>query len=98
MDSKTTCCVGVRDYTYNNITPYDGDESFLVEPSQKTLALWNICKDLIAQELEKGGVLDIDTKIVSRIASHGAGYIDKNLETIVGLQTDAPLKRSIKPL
>ena len=90
--------IDVRDFVYNNITPYNGDESFLVGPTEKTTKLWNEVKDLMKAEFEKGGVLDIDTHTVSRINSHEAGYIDRDLETVVGLQTDAPLKRSIKPL
>ncbi len=70
---------------------------FLAEPTLATTKLWAECCDLFKKERENGGVLDLDTKIVSSIVSHGAGYIDKSLETIVGLQTDAPLKRSLQP-
>ncbi len=90
--------IDVRDFVYNNITPYDGDESFLVGPTEKTIKLWNIVKGLMNAEFKKGGVLDIDTTTVSRINSHRAGYIDRDIEVIVGLQTDVPFKRSIKPL
>jgi formate C-acetyltransferase len=89
--------INVRDFIFNNITSYDGDSSFLVGPSEKTQKLWNECKKLLKKEIDNGGVLDIDTKIVSNITSHKAGYVDKKLETIVGFQTDAPLKRGIKP-
>ena len=89
--------INVRDFIQKNYTPYYGDSSFLAEPTEATLKLWDECCDLFKQERENGGVLDLDTKIVSSIVSHGAGYIDKSLETIVGLQTDAPLKRSLQP-
>lgn len=89
--------INVRDFIFNNITSYDGDSSFLVGPSEKTKKLWNECKKLLKKETDNGGVLDIDTKTVSNITSHKAGYVDKKLETIVGFQTDAPLKRGIKP-
>lgn len=89
--------INVRDFIQKNYTPYDGDSSFLVEPTGATTKLWQECCDLLKKERENGGVLDMDTKIVSTITSHGAGYIDKDLETIVGLQTDKPLKRSMQP-
>ena len=89
--------INVRDFIQRNYTPYDGDSSFLAEPTKATVKLWQKCSDLFKKEREKGGVLDMDTKIVSSITSHGAGYIDKNLEQIVGLQTDKPLKRSLQP-
>lgn len=98
MENKNSCCINVRDFTYDNITPYDGDESFLVGPSAKTVALWEKVKGHMAKEFEKGGVLDVDVDTVSRINSHKPGYIDQALESVVGLQTDAPLKRSVKPL
>ena len=89
--------INVRDFIVNNYTPYDGDESFLTKPTKNTLKLWEeVCK-LLSQERERGGVWDIDTKTISTITSHGAGYINKKLETIVGLQTDEPLKRAIMP-
>ena len=89
--------VNVRDFIKKNYTPYDGDESFLAPPSEDTKKLWAEVLDLFEQERAKGGVLDMDTKIVSTITSHRAGYIDKDLEKIVGLQTDKPLKRSLQP-
>ena len=89
--------INVRDFIQKNYTPYDGDSSFLVGPTEATKKLWQECCDLFKQERENGGVLDMDTKIVSTIVSHGAGYIDKDLEQIVGLQTDKPLKRSLQP-
>ena len=89
--------INVRDFIQKNYTPYEGDSSFLAEATESTKKLWQECCDLLKQERDNGGVLDMDTKIVSTITSHGAGYIDKNLETIVGLQTDAPLKRSMQP-
>ncbi|MFZ5437501.1 MAG: formate C-acetyltransferase [Patescibacteria group bacterium] len=89
--------INVRDFIYTNITAYDGDSSFLVGPSQKTKQLWEKAKKLLTKEIKNGGVLDIDTKTISTITSHQPGYIDKHLETVVGFQTDQPLKRSIKP-
>ena len=89
--------INVRDFIQKNYTPYDGDSSFLAEPTEATTKLWQECCDLLEKERDNGGVLDMDTKVVSTITSHGAGYIDKNLETIVGLQTDKPLKRSMQP-
>lgn len=97
MTSIEKQAINVRDFIFNNITAYDGDSSFLVGPSEKTKKLWNECKKLLKKEIENGGVLDIDTKTVSNITSHKPGYIEKELEEIVGLQTDAPLKRAIKP-
>ena len=89
--------INVRDFIQKNYTLYTGNADFLEGPTSATSKLWEECCELLKQEREKGGVLDMDTKIVSTITSHGAGYIDKNLETIVGLQTDAPLKRSMQP-
>jgi len=89
--------IDVRDFIQKNYTPYTGDESFLVEPSKATLTLWKEVCDLTKKERENGGVLDADTKVISGITSHGPGYIDQKLEEIVGLQTDAPLKRSLMP-
>ena len=89
--------INVRDFIQKNYTPYDGDSSFLAGPTEATTKLWQECCDLFKKERENGGVLDMDTKVVSTITSHGAGYIDKDLETIVGIQTDAPLKRSMQP-
>ena len=89
--------INVRDFIQKNYTPYEGDASFLAEPTEATTKLWQECCDLLKKERDNGGVLDMDTKVVSTITAHGAGYIDKSLETIVGLQTDAPLKRSMQP-
>lgn len=87
--------VDVRDFIQKNYTPYDGDDSFLAGPTEATTKLWADVMDLFAQETANGGVLDMDTKQVSTITSHEAGYIDKPLEQIVGLQTDKPLKRAL---
>lgn len=89
--------INVRDFIQKNYTPYEGDSSFLADATEATKKLWQECCDLLKQERDNGGVLDMDTKVVSTITSHGAGYIDKDLETIVGLQTDKPLKRSMQP-
>ncbi|MCR4889105.1 MAG: formate C-acetyltransferase [Ruminococcus sp.] len=89
--------VNVRDFIKKNYTPYDGDESFLEGPTEATTKLWAQVMDLSKQEREAGGVLDMDTKIISTITSHGAGYLNKDLEQIVGLQTDKPFKRSLQP-
>ena len=90
--------INVRDFIQHNYTPYEGDDSFLAGPTEKTTKLWNEVLDLYKKEHEaKGGVLDIDTKTISTITAHDAGYIDKDLEEIVGLQTDSPLKRAIMP-
>ena len=90
--------INVRDFIQHNYTPYEGDSNFLTEPTEKTKKLWNEVLELYKKEHDsKGGVLDIDTKTPSTITAHAAGYIDKDLEDIVGLQTDAPLKRSIMP-
>lgn len=88
--------VNVRDFIQNNYTMYDGDESFLAEATEATNKLWAQVMELTKQEREKGGVLDMDTKVVSTIVSHGPGYLDKDLETIVGFQTDKPFKRSLQ--
>lgn len=87
----------MRDFIVRNYTPYDGDERFLVGVSERTRKLWDQCKVLLQQERDAGGVLDIDAKTISTVAAHKAGYIDQALELIVGLQTDAPLKRAIMP-
>ncbi len=89
--------VNVRDFIKKNYTPYDGDESFLTAPTEATKKLWEQVMELSRQEREAGGVLDMDTKIVSTITSHEAGYLNKELEQIVGLQTDKPFKRSLQP-
>ena len=89
--------VNVRDFIQKNYTPYDGDSSFLEEPTERTKELWNIVLDLYKKEREAGGVIDISADIASTISSHKAGYINKELEQIVGLQTEKPLKRAIMP-
>ena len=89
--------VNLRDFIQKNFTPYDGDESFLAGPTEATTKLWEQVMDLSEQERKAGGVLDMDTKIVSTITSHGAGYLNKDLEKIVGFQTDKPFKRSLQP-
>lgn len=89
--------VNLRDFIQKNFTPYDGDESFLEGPTDATNKLWDQVTELSEQERKAGGVLDMDTKIVSTITSHGAGYLDKELEKIVGFQTDKPFKRSLQP-
>ncbi|MBQ4584801.1 MAG: formate C-acetyltransferase [Clostridia bacterium] len=89
--------INVRDFIQNNFTPYLGDGEFLCGPTQNTLDLWDTIKDLKKKEIACGGVLDMDTKIVSTITSHDAAYIDKDKEQIVGLQTDKPLKRALQP-
>lgn len=89
--------VNVRDFIQLNYTPYEGDDSFLAAPTKATEQLWDQVMDLSKQEREAGGVLDMDTKIVSTITSHGPGYLDKDLEQIVGFQTDKPFKRSLQP-
>ena len=90
--------INVRDFIQRNYTPYEGDSSFLTGTTEKTKKLWDEVLELYKKEKESnGGVLDIDTKTVSTVSAHDAGYIDKDLEEIVGLQTDAPLKRAIMP-
>ncbi len=87
--------IDVRDFIQKNYTPYDSDDSFLVGPSAVTSKLWNKCQQLLRKELQKGGVLAVDAQTPIGINSHPPGYIDKDLEIIVGLQTDSPLKRAI---
>ena len=89
--------INVRDFIQKNYTPYDGDDTFLAGPTQATRDLWAQVMDLTVKEREAGGVLDMDTKIVSTITSHGPGYLDKEKEEIVGFQTDKPFKRSLQP-
>ena len=92
--------INVRQFIQDNYTPYEGDESFLEGPTEATDKLWGALQKLQKEERAKGGVLDMDTKIVSSITSHDAGYIDeslKDLEKVVGLQTDKPLKRAFMP-
>ena len=96
MDFKNgawTAEVNVRDFIQNNYTPYDGDRDFLAPPTERTLELWRILSERMKLERERNGVYDIDEKTISTITSHEAGYIDRELETIVGLQADDPLKR-----
>ncbi len=89
--------VDVRDFIQNNYKPYNGDESFLVEPTDSTNKLWGELQKLQKEERAKGGVLDMETEVVSSITAYEAGYLDKDLEKIVGLQTDKPLKRAFMP-
>ena len=89
--------INVRNFIQTNYIPYDGTSDFLEGPTEDTTDLWNEVLNLYKQERENGGVLDMDTKTISTITSHKAGYIDKSKEKIVGLQTDAPLKRSLQP-
>ncbi len=89
--------INVRSFIKHNYTPYDGDESFLSAPTKTTLELWDKVLELSKEEREKGGVLDMDTKVISTITSHGPGYLDKSKEKIVGFQTDKPFKRALMP-
>ncbi len=89
--------INTRDFIQKNFNPYEGDESFLAGPTEATKALWEQVLDLSKQELEAGGVLDMDTSVISTITSHGPGYLNKDKETIVGFQTDKPFKRSLQP-
>ncbi|KMM55904.1 formate acetyltransferase [Bacillus glycinifermentans] len=89
--------VNVRDFILNNFQPYEGDESFLQPPTKATTALWDQVMELSKKERENGGVLDMDTEIVSTITSHGPGYLNQDLEKVVGVQTNAPFKRSLQP-
>ncbi len=96
-NGKWNNAVDVRNFVSLNITPYDGDSSFLCSASQRTLDLWQICKDAILEERANNGVRSIDNELVSTITSHAPGYIDKDKELIVGLQTDQLLRRAMKP-
>jgi len=89
--------VNLRDFIQRNYKPYDGDSSFLADATEATKELWQQVMNLTKKERDAGGVLDMDTKIVSTITSHGPGYLNKDLETIVGFQTDKPFKRSLQP-
>ena len=89
--------INVRSFIKHNYTPYDGDESFLAGPTKDTLDLWDQVMELTRQEREAGGVLDMDTKVISTITSHAAGYLNKETEKIVGFQTDKPFKRALMP-
>ncbi|MBQ2741179.1 MAG: formate C-acetyltransferase [Oscillospiraceae bacterium] len=89
--------IHVRSFIKHNYTPYDGDEAFLASPTDNTVSLWSTALDLFKKEREAGGVLDMDTKVISTITSHAPGYLDKEKEKIVGFQTDKPLKRALMP-
>ena len=89
--------INIRSFIRHNYTPYDGNEDFLEGPTQDTLDLWDQVMELTRQEREAGGVLDMDTKIISTITSHGPGYLNKEKEKIVGFQTDKPFKRAMMP-
>lgn len=89
--------INVRDFVSNNITPYEGDASFLQGPTERTKAVWNNCLKALEEERNNNGIRALDYTTVSTITSHPAGYIDKENELIVGLQTDQVLKRAIKP-
>ena len=94
-EGRWTHEINVRSFIHKNYTPYYGNANFLEGPTEATRELWAKVSELKAKELEAGGVLDMDTKVISTITSHGAGYIDKDKEQIVGLQTDKPLKRAL---
>ena len=89
--------INVTDFVYKNLTPYEGDASFLVGPTQRTQKIWNLCLEALEEERSRGGVRSFDPDTVSTITSHKAGYIDRENELIVGLQTDELLRRAIKP-
>ena len=89
--------VDVRGFIQNNYKPYDGDESFLEGPTESTNTLWAELQKLQKEERAKGGVLDMETEVVSSLTAYGPGYLDKDLEKVVGLQTDKPLKRAFMP-
>ena len=89
--------VDVRDFIQNNYKPYNGDESFLEGPKESTNTLWAELQKLQKEERAKGGVLDMETEVVSSLTAYGPGYLDKDLEKVVGLQTDKPLKRAFMP-
>ena len=98
FETATWCReVNVRSFIQHNYTPYDGNEDFLEGPTEATLALWQQVCELTKEELAKGGVLDMDTEVISTITSHGPGYLDQTKEKIVGLQTDKPFKRAFMP-
>ncbi|MEK5641706.1 formate C-acetyltransferase [Paenibacillus rhizosphaerae] len=89
--------IDVNSFIGRNLTPYEGDEQFLAPPTENTLELWKQVSQLLKEERERGGIHDVDVNTVSTITSHAPGYIDQDKETIVGLQTDAPLKRAVQP-
>ena len=97
IDGRWSRKIDVADFVFNNITPYEGDASFLVGATDRTKKLWDKCLEAIEEERQNGGVRSIDAKTISTITSHAAGYIDRENELIVGLQTDELLKRAIKP-
>ena len=92
-----TMSINVRQFVYDNITPYEGDASFLAGPTERTKKLWDKCREYLKEERDNNGLRSADPSTISTITSHKPGYIEKDLETIVGLQTDEPLKRAIKP-
>ena len=96
-DGRWSHRIDVADFVYSNITPYDGDASFLAGPTERTKKLWNKCLEALEEERQNGGVRSIDASTISTITSHAAGYIDRENELIVGLQTDELLRRAIKP-
>ena len=96
-DGRWSHRIDVADFVYCNITPYDGDASFLAGPTERTKKLWDKCIEALEEERQNGGVRSIDAKTISTITSHAAGYIDRENELIVGLQTDELLRRAIKP-
>ncbi len=89
--------IDVRNFIFTNYKPYQGDDQFLAKPTEATIKLWDQCLELYKEERAKGGVVDMDTEIVSTIVSHKPGYLNKDLEKIVGFQTDKPFKRSLQP-
>ena len=93
----TIMTIDVRKFVYENITPYEGDASFLAGPTEKTKELWNEVLKCLKEERDGNGLRSADPETISTITSHKPGYIKQELETIVGLQTDAPLRRAIKP-
>lgn len=97
VDGRWQKEIDVRDFIIKNFTLYEGNEDFLAEPTQATKDLWDQVMELTKEERERGGVYDLDTKIVSTITSHDAGYLNKDKEKIVGVQTDVPFKRSLQP-
>ncbi len=97
QEGSWTHTLDVRDFIQHNVTPYDGTDDFLAAPTDTTRKLWSVCQNLLLAEQQNGGILDVDPQTVAGVNSHGPGYIDPKNEIIVGLQTDAPLKRAINP-
>ncbi|NLN22112.1 MAG: formate acetyltransferase, partial [Syntrophomonadaceae bacterium] len=89
--------IDVRDFILSNVRPYHGDSSFLAGPTERTKRLWEKCRELLLEEQKRGGVYKIDSSTVQTITAFPPGYIDRDLEIIVGLQTDEPLKRAVNP-